>query len=1228
MVSRRPHKPWSLLRFVYTLIFLCPAALNGQSDLFGDVEQDLSLEAAAEACEVSRSSGTSHGWGKELLTPNVSSELAACQESAIEGERAKCQVLRGVKFLSENDTGRAELQLREALAFYREAGDPWGIWSVQALRGMTAFLDEDYSDSQLYADNGLRLLELHLEAVFIAPMSSRTRELLVVLDSYEEDEEIEEWLQNPFSGMLFRKALLHSMTASLRMLVGFNLLCQGHPQKADQQLALGREGLAQAELIVESMAQSWSWSVEGSREFCPPRVGSLPLSPESRAVAPQCNARVQSEDLPICQLLEGLESLRSDDLNSASDHFEGALEGFETSSDSPSKWLLHLMSAMITDTRGDPHLAETHFLKAIDYAEGIERQPESQTLRLLTAIMRSFDEEMSETHAELEETEPKLIARIYSTFASSMSHRFFARSLACRNQTSRAASHSGIALQKSRELQGVSEALNHYSDIYDLEVAHSSKSARLRAGKARLFLRAGLIDEALAAMDVAQATARSSSEPFLEARLLFELGLELFEMGLFEQAIGLLERRLTAVGDRRLDKTEDYEVDLAHTLLIWSYGKLNNKHEQQQHLEALERRVERTGNRDLFVSSKLFTTSEVLRKSNESRVLLELESQDHTEKEVTEYLEAFRQLAEDFEEDERAEMLEYLKLADLLIEYMNARERHEGKSVSDTHLFLDKMKRSNSLLIQIFAQVIEEAIDGRSKLFTQIIQDVSSYSHLSISQLQEAQLLMSSVVLRNAEQEHVDENAAETSKRAIGILETFLATIEDPDAVTGLIEDSGHHLYRMAVDILARSNPEEAFAYAEKGRAWALRRVLGPASPLGEGPSTDMPGEGTRWHPKEPVTLKHLQRTVLKQDAAIVSYFLGYRKPETSYLWIWVVDRDGIDLTSIPLTEKDIEELICSAQELHLQGNHDNAKRLAAERGASLLSTCTKSVGDPSTVLYRRLIDPVAPWLDRRQLILIPHGFLHHLPFAALRNPETGRYLVESFSLSLAPSATILEFLSQANKAEVSEALVLGDPANALEPLVGARKEAMAVSDLLGGHPLLGGKATEEEIYKHSGRLRLLHLAAHGQYLSEDPARSRLLLSAGPVEDGLLEMREVRDRLDLTGTDLVVLSACQTALGEVTRGEDIHGLTQAFLAAGSRTVVSTLWPIDDEASAQLMAAFYTAYLKGSISVADALREAQLELIGKYPEATYYWAAFIATGDPFATWSLPSFGSRP
>jgi CHAT domain-containing protein len=251
-------------------------------------------------------------------------------------------------------------------------------------------------------------------------------------------------------------------------------------------------------------------------------------------------------------------------------------------------------------------------------------------------------------------------------------------------------------------------------------------------------------------------------------------------------------------------------------------------------------------------------------------------------------------------------------------------------------------------------------------------------------------------------------------------------------------------------------------------------------------------------------------------------------------------------------------------------------------------------------------------------LIIVPHGALHYLSFAAFRDPRTSRYLIDDYTITYAPSASALPFMRDKETPMKGKALVIGAPAGVSPELPGALREALFVGARLHSVPKLGAAAKESLLYHLNGGVDLIHIATHGFYDADSPLFSGLALAEGDGNDGKLEVHEILSDVDLTGVNLVVLSACETALGRDGAGDEIVGLTRALLYAGTPGVISTLWEIDDSAALALMSDFYRHFISGD-SAADALRHAQLHLLhGNYPDPRE-WAAFTLNGDPQGRW---------
>ncbi|NEQ71092.1 MAG: CHAT domain-containing protein [Symploca sp. SIO2D2] len=265
--------------------------------------------------------------------------------------------------------------------------------------------------------------------------------------------------------------------------------------------------------------------------------------------------------------------------------------------------------------------------------------------------------------------------------------------------------------------------------------------------------------------------------------------------------------------------------------------------------------------------------------------------------------------------------------------------------------------------------------------------------------------------------------------------------------------------------------------------------------------------------------------------------------------------------------------------------------------------------------LHEWLILPLKPHLNTAKIAIVPHNVLHYVPFAGLTDGKG--YLSDDYALFTLPSASILRYLPEKRKSATGGLLALGDPeATSIYPLNSARDEVRGIASLFNTQPLVGKAATENAVWSKASQSGMLHLAAHGEYNTFNPLFSSIKLVGDNQHDGLLQVHEIYE-LDLSSkTNLVVLSACQTKVGELSRGDEVLGMNRAFLYAGTPTVMSSLWNVDDAATGLLMKEFYSN-LQGGMGKAEALQQAQKAVRQNQEQDyshPYYWAAFSLTGD--------------
>jgi CHAT domain-containing protein len=390
-----------------------------------------------------------------------------------------------------------------------------------------------------------------------------------------------------------------------------------------------------------------------------------------------------------------------------------------------------------------------------------------------------------------------------------------------------------------------------------------------------------------------------------------------------------------------------------------------------------------------------------------------------------------------------------------------------------------------------------------------------------------------------------------------------------------------------------------------------------------------------------PPTATEMVATAMRLHSTLLVYWVT----ETS-TFIWVVTPAGeLHATSVAVTAGHLQDLTRATTEMLKSGN---------AAGLSLLST---SQTRPWRELYQTLVKPIREYLPStsgRLLTVVPHGPLFQVSFAALQDEE-GRYLLESYRLHYTPSVGVLAYTAQHQRQEKTlnaKALLVGDPAppatepgdDALTPLPWARREVNEIGGVLGsGHAsvIIDRDATERNVRRRIEEADILHFATHG-VIRQNESMSSFLALAGesgartgdgstPPRDALVDGKLTADEVYglRLRAELVVLSACSTALGPLT-GDGVMGFTRAFLYAGAPSVVATEWNVPDQTGYEVMRRFYR-FRKTTSDTSEALRSAQLSVLSALRKGTLrvgtpngtvalrenplFWAGFVLVGEP-------------
>jgi CHAT domain-containing protein/tetratricopeptide (TPR) repeat protein len=418
--------------------------------------------------------------------------------------------------------------------------------------------------------------------------------------------------------------------------------------------------------------------------------------------------------------------------------------------------------------------------------------------------------------------------------------------------------------------------------------------------------------------------------------------------------------------------------------------------------------------------------------------------------------------------------------------------------------------------------------------------------------------------------------------------ENYRLAIEQIEQTRQPIRDEGirislmgrwQQIYEAMVLLCLRLDDQAAaFDYAERARARAFADLLLQAnSPLGAGLA-------------EPASAA-VVRAALPERTLLLAYLaVGLRAPDSplldaipagsalrdllvtpAELWVFAVTADGVHAMSCPI----------NPNALHGSGP------LAADGRRFLQPAVLRR-------LYAALIEPVAGLLAAAaHAVIVPHGPLHHIPFAALLDQSGAPLLDLDVRLSNAPSATVLlHQLAAPPSAAARPCLALGYAGGDAHDLRHTEAEAAAVAELCGGEIWRGDAGTAARLGRAALEYRWVHLACHGEFDTDDPLASWLLV--GPEQR--LRARDILAGLRFDA-DLITLSACYSGVSRVLRGDEPLGLVRALLGAGARAVLVTLWPVEDSSARLLMESFYRRLLDqpAAPDLAATLQAAQREL---------------------------------
>ena len=379
------------------------------------------------------------------------------------------------------------------------------------------------------------------------------------------------------------------------------------------------------------------------------------------------------------------------------------------------------------------------------------------------------------------------------------------------------------------------------------------------------------------------------------------------------------------------------------------------------------------------------------------------------------------------------------------------------------------------------------------------------------------------------------------------------------------------------------------------------------------------------------LSTKEIQK-LLDKETVLLEYKLGEKRS-----FLWLVTSDSINFHELP-KRKEIEKKAREFYDLTIANKRENLNRRE----------------ELSRHLNDLLLSPVRSEIEGKRLAIVAEGILQYLPFSALKFDESS-FLADNNEIVILPSASVLAELRQNETAQKNKMIaIFADPVfdrgdarigdnqkvkhrnqnialngtlrdfsfgEALPRLLASRMEAQNISKLVSQN-----KATVRTDFEASlanienddlKDHRILHFATHGLLNTNRPELSGLVFSLydknGQQQDGFLTLNDIYN-LNLS-SDMIVLSACQTALGKDVKGEGLIGISRGFLYAGSKRIVASLWKVDDSATAEFMKRFYQNHLQKGMPASKALQQTKIEMrkIRRY-RSPFYWSAFTLLGD--------------
>ena len=342
-------------------------------------------------------------------------------------------------------------------------------------------------------------------------------------------------------------------------------------------------------------------------------------------------------------------------------------------------------------------------------------------------------------------------------------------------------------------------------------------------------------------------------------------------------------------------------------------------------------------------------------------------------------------------------------------------------------------------------------------------------------------------------------------------------------------------------------------------------------------------------------------QSLLRKDTSVLELFLT---KDSTYAWI--ITANNIQTHVLPNGKIYLSDMTNKLRKID-----DNT--IKEEKNRKLYTSLLHQ-------FYNDLFKPLIKDIETSNLIIVPHGVLHKVPFSAFYDGTN--FIVDKLNISISPSLSLLSYVKHKRNPYRNKFVAFAKPRTQHGFLLHSEAEVVNIASLFSkSKKFFWDSATKEIVRKQLIHHDVIHFSCHAELNENQPLQSSLILTPGKDnnDDGRLQVHEIFS-LNLQDANLVTLSACNTALGTITKGDDMIGLTRAFIYAGTPSILASLWRIDDKSTMLLMEQFYKNWRSHKMTKPEALRKAQMFLKSqKISEKDnfshpYYWAGFQIIGD--------------